>query len=221
MREYEVHISKTRYPEFIRLAYPNTLGAVIFWPFVKLGVIRWQPQLIPRHDSVGETITQLDQLPASIREDLSERITQLSDFGFIEPLIQVQTSLASDGQNILGVCLICRHEDGQYILQTPMSWHPSGVHQSQEQLVTFLDEDRTLATTNGRRKYDPIPGSAPTYHPQVTLERLIAMHEEKLNQLVSPPLRMTSREELLHQLDAASNRFFDHMIARGIFQEKK
>lgn len=146
-------------------------------------------------------------------------LPQMVDRGFVDPIVEVIRSTGTEGEKIVGTCLRSRHTSGKYILQTLFSFNELGENQAQYQLVTFLVQDRTLATVNGRPTLDRIPGASATYHPHADLTTLISLHDCKVAELDTHLIWINNLDEMVLQVDALATRYFKHMLQRGILTE--
>lgn len=219
MRYYQLHHRHLRFIEFVRLARPFGITAALMWLPVKMGLLPWKPQLVPRHESVADAIVPIEELPQPSRSHIAGVITELGDSDYIEPLIELQNSSDPGGQQIVGVALRARHRSGQQIIQCLFAVAEEGHQHSQTQFVTFLSGGRTVGTTNGRPTIDRIPGASATYHPGLKFEQLETIHLQKLSNMPDCPIPIHSNADMIRELDSLSDRYFQHMVARGVMTE--
>lgn len=219
MHHFEIYHSRTTFGEFIRLAHRNKVGAALIWLPLRIGLIRWQPQTISFPDSIRDLAVDIDELPDPARSHMAAALSALSNLGFVDPLIERNSSTGGTGEKFTGACLRTRHEGGQVILQTVFCFGETGISEGQEQLVTFLDEENVLATVKGRRTFDRIPGSSGTYHQDVDLSELLSLHEDRLSKLERAPMMIRSKDDMIRNVDAMARRYFDYMLKRGVFVE--
>ncbi len=219
MHHFEMYHSRTTFWEFIRLGYPNRALPALMWLPLRVGLIRWKPQTISFPDSIRDLAVDIDDLPEPARSHMIGALSALSEHGFVDPLIEHNTSTGVTGEKLTGACLRARHVTGQMILQTIFCFSETGISDGQEQLVTFLDEDNALATVNGRRTFNRIPSSSTTYHQNIDLNGLLVLHKEKLSKLKKAPVLIRSKGDMIRNVDAMMKRYFDHMLKRGVFVE--
>lgn len=219
MRRYSIHAERYTLMEFLRMTYPRTLMGLGTWILLKTRLKRWQPQMIFVPDSILEATTDIERLPLPAKAYITKVCDDLADHGFVEPMLESSPSTGVEGELLLGTCLRARHVSGMFILQSLLGLHENGCTRAEHQLVAFRDHERTFATTNGRQTLNRIPGSSAAYYPQANLRTLIQKHESRLEPIIDSVIRMGSNQEMARLVDALQERFFRHMVTRGLYTE--
>lgn len=201
------------------MSHPRTFAGLGTWILLKTGLKRWQPQIIFVTDSILEGTTDIEKLPFPAKAYVTSVCNDLESHGFVEPMLESSPSTGVEGELLLGTCLRARHTSGMFILQSLLGLHENGYKRAEHQLVSFRNHDRTFASTNGRQTLNRIPGSAAMYYPQTNLQTLIQKHESQLKSISDSVIRMNSNQDMARMVDALQERFFRHMVARGIYTE--
>lgn len=215
MRYYRLNLRKTRFREFVRISYPKTALAAFAWMPIKLGLFRLPTPIMPRPDSISETFVDEREIPEQARTVILASISRAEALGFLEPTFEL---MRTRGKVTTGTCVRCRHRDGRFIFQSVFSFNER-LSAGEQQILSFFDDGSVVATTNGRPKYDRHPKVAAYFHPGMRLPDLLDAHVRTLANRSATPVFINTREELIRQIDALSDRFFDDMIGRGIFEE--
>jgi len=221
MRYYELDHRRTRLREFVRLGYPNSLGAALIWFQLKLGLSGWQTQIIPREESLEEGLTTLENLPEPNRSYLTKANQELQALGFAAPNVQSFRSRGANGVDVVGSVLRAAHNSGSYVAQAIHSFQPGTQGAGNVQLVSFTSADETMATTNARKNLDLVPGAKASYHPGASVAELQNLHEYKLRDCKDRIKAIRNKEDLQREIGALATRFFDHMVRRGLMREIK
>lgn len=219
MRRYSIHTERYSLMEFLRMSHPRTFAGLATWIQLKTGLKHWQPQTVFVTDSILEVTTDIEALPSPAKAYVTSVCNNLESHGFVEPLLESSPSTGVEGDLLLGTCLRARHTSGMFILQSLLGLHESGRKRAEYQLVSFQNHERTFASSNGRQTLDRIPGSTAMYYPQANLRTLIQKHEAQLKLISDSVIRINSNQDMARMVDALQERFFRHMVARGIYSE--
>jgi hypothetical protein len=219
MRQYELDYRKLRFVELVRMFYPRSVLAALIWIPLKLGVMRWQ-QIIPCPDSGGVDAVSMDALPEPARSHVRSVLPQFAESGYVDPLFECLQSSGLAGE-VTRVAVRMRHESGSHLLRSLFGFATGGARQTQEQLLTFLPDSATTGTTNARPTFDHIPRASETYHPGKTLHELVEIHQRKLVDLADQWTVLRDRSDMIREVDALSDRYFAHMVHRGVMREIK
>lgn len=215
MRYYRLDPRKMRYGEFIRVSHPHGALAALVWLPMKLGLVRLPIPLTPRPDTVSDMLVEERDLPEPARTAILSSVVEATSLGFEDPVFEV---LQTQGKPITGLCVRCRHNDHRYFLQGVCSFAGSA-YAAEQYVVSIFKDGSTLATSNGRPKFDQHPASEASYYPGRPLSDLLETHRQALSRRCGPLVPVKSREDLIRQVDAMSDRYFDFMVSRGVFKE--
>lgn len=215
MRYYRLEPRKTRYGEFIRVSHPHGALAALVWLPMKLGLVRLPIPLTPRPNTISDMFVEERDLPEPARAAVPPSVAEAAFLGFEDPVFEVRQTR---GKPITGVCVRCRHNDHRYIFQSLYSF-TGAAYAAEQHIVSFFKDGSTLATSNGRPKFDQHPASEAFYHPGRPLPDLLETHRQALSSRWVSLVPVKSREDLIRQVDAMSDRYFDFMVSRGVFKE--
>jgi len=219
MKKIKLHHRKLRFIEFVRIAYPNTFTAALLWFPIKLGLLKWQPMIIPRRESLADESVPFESLPQTAQSHLKAYLPHLAETGYLDPLFECTKSSGSVGEIIVGVAIRVRHTSGTHVRQTIFSYSEQVTSRIQTNLITFHSDSSTTATTDSRQTFDRIPGASASYHPGKNFEELLKIHDRKLNFSTRPIVKINDNADLIREEDALSKRYFSHMIHRGVMTE--
>jgi hypothetical protein len=217
VRYYQVNPRKTRFLEFTRVCHPHRAKAALMWLPMKFGLVQLSVPPIPRPESIGDLLVEEQDLPSPARSIISDSIASARLLGFEDPIFNLYLT-RSRGQSLTGVCARCRHRDRRFIFQSLCSFNQSALS-AEQQIVSFFADGSTLATSNGRPKYNRQPTSEAYYYLGKPLTALLEAHRAALANHQDSPVPVGSRTELIRRVDAMTVRFFDFMVGRGVFEE--
>ena len=87
-----------------------------------------------------------------------------------------------------------------------------------DQIISFLSDDRIIVTTNGRQKFDLMPGIDASYNPGLNLEELIELHAKRTDAYKREIRLISNDADMAQHVDDHTDRRFKHMLARGIIK---
>lgn len=218
MRQYRIHYSRLRFIEFLRTTGTYWPVGLLMWAAVRLELI-WTSGQVCRAAS-SERDCNLNNIPEPIASHVCRTMEELSSPDYLDSMIEYGTHASPDGTAFNGAAVRARHADGSYLLIAILtaakddSWSNCNLS-----LVTFLPGEQTIATAGHTRGFDPVPGATATYHPGASLEQLHELHTIKLNELNTTPVLLHSRSDVVRELEFLDERWFNHMIARGVVSE--
>ena len=219
MKMYQVDHRRLRFVEFLRLSHPLSLPAAIFWIPLKLGLTNWRPQLIPQSGPTIESGVPIESLPEKARDYMQSAMPEFLELGYVEPIFECQFSVGPTGEEVAGVAMIARHTNGTHSIQSLFGFDSSGAQQAKDQLISFLSADKIVATSNGRRTFDSLPSVSATYHPNTELREISDIHNRKLFELKDQLIPLSTNIDMCDRVDSYKERFFNHMIKRGVYVE--
>ena len=112
-------------------------------------------------------------------------------------------------------CLILRHMSGSHAIQFSSARNKM-TQKDEEIVVTFVDDQRTIVTTNGKQKFNTYSGVEPKFLLGIGIDALINAHLERISGL--EPVNINSRETLFELITKMKNRFKENLLKRGIYE---
>ena len=221
MRYYHLNIRKARLREFARLGHRYSFFAILLWLPMKLGLIPVRLPLVPRPNSINDNAVDPESLPELVRTIIRDAIEDDEKLGFIDPICECRSPRSTDGPQSLGVCVRSYHRNGRCLVQHFVAAQSTGIANREDSVVSFFDSGRAMGTTNGSRNFDSQPGHLRQFLPNAKVAELLRAYEHRLQLDSTEPLRISSRQDLVREMDAFTNRFFDYMIQRGLYEEAK
>ncbi|TWU60446.1 hypothetical protein Poly51_07220 [Rubripirellula tenax] len=216
---YHMYPFRLGYREFIRVAYPHQLLAAVIWPLAKIGIVRWQPTVLPRYPSITDSTIPVDQCPEFAKNDISAAIESGQEQGFVDPMIEHMTSVAGNQMNISGVGVFMRHQSGKYMMSFASSRADDGASAKKVSIITWLANDRLVVTTNGRREFDPSPYAKGTYMTGKSFLEIFAAHQQSFDAQGWTFEPIDSKSALIDACDRVIGLYFDHMTkVRGVME---
>ena len=161
-----------------------------------------------------------EALPAWARNRLRSSEDELAALGFEWPRFQIPE--ASLLPSIYGVSLTMTHPGGDCFALVLAAVGVRNGPPMEERFTTFLTPlapGYSLYTTNGRRRFDPLPGNPGSRHPGMPVAELHACHLRALSGLQTRReiLRISTPEEV-REHQASSVRWFNEwMLSRGVW----
>jgi hypothetical protein len=197
------------------LSHPKLVGALLAWLPIKLGLLR-SPQVIPRPDTLADVLIDEGDLPEPARAAILGPVSEAVSLGFEDPIFECARS---EGMPIAGVSARGYHPTGHYIFQFVFLLAADGQTLVEQHFVSFFGDGATLASSNGRPRFDRPPTAEAYYHPGLPIPALLASHEDRLASRPGPPILVNTRAALIREVDAMMDRFFEYMLARGLYEE--
>ena len=160
-------------------------------------------------------------LPAWAWNRLRPTMDELGSLGFKESRFQMpEESLLP---NIYGVSVTLHHAGGDCFALVLIGVGVGNGPPIEERSTTFLTPlapGYSLYTSNGRRRFDPLPGNRGSRHPGMPVAELHACHLRSLAELRTRrkiPRVSTPGEVREHQA-ASARRFNEWMLSRGVWE---
>ena len=219
MRYYHLNIRKARLREFARIGHRYPIVAILLWLPMKLGLIPVSLPLVPRPNSINEMIVDADSLPEPARSIIRNKIEDDEGLDFIDPICEWRSPRSAGGQLSLGIRVTAYHRNGRCLVAHVLTVQPTGIAHSEDSVVSYFNSGRGISTTNGSRNFDPSPGVLRHSLPNAKVVELLRAHECLLQSESAEPLKISSRQDMVREMDAFQNRFFDYMIQRGLYEE--
>lgn len=161
-----------------------------------------------------------EALPAWAWNRLRASVEELESLGFHSPRFQIpEGSLLP---NIYGVSLIMTHPGGDCFALVLGAVGVRNGPPLEERFTTFLTPlapGYSLYTTNGRRRFDPLPGNRGSRHLGMPVTELHACHlralaEQRTRREVP---RISTPEEAREHQASSVRRFNEWMLSRGVW----
>ena len=191
----------------------NPVAAMFVYPLGRLGIIPIHKAVHIYPDRYEDSLVTIDQVDPEIGERFARLISHSDEDGYLDPIIEnlhVEDTLDSKAY-----CLILRHESGTHAVQ--FSSTRSGQLRTNEEIVfTFADEQRSIVTTNGKRKFNTRPNIEATFLVGSGVDAVIAAHLERISGL--NPLRIDSRQTLIALIDKTKTDHKENLLNRGIYE---
>lgn len=175
---------------------------------------------LPLEEKPGWDELAPEALPTWAWNRLRSSMDDLEALGFERTRFQMPG--ASLLPNLYGVSVAMHHAGGDcfgLVLAGVGVGNGTPVEERSTTFLTPLAPGYSLYTTNGRRRFDPLPGNRGSRHPGMPVAELHACHLRSLAELRTRreiPRISTSEEVREHQA-ASSRRFNEWMLSRGVW----
>lgn len=216
MQFYEEHIEHLYLRELIRLWSPYILRAVIIWFFIKIRLAQLKPPISAQKGQIRERIIEFDDIPQHAQPVLVSIMNQLKEHGFVDSLIESQLHGSRiDNLKMIGARVLARHKSGRCVASMMIIFDEESSCQRVVLIHTFIDSVTTISTTNSRRVYNETPGNFVTYHPEISFEDLIDIHQQTVAKRGDSYTSIHQQDEMITYAQGLVDRSVDHLVQRG------
>ncbi|MFO1461126.1 MAG: hypothetical protein U1G08_17190 [Verrucomicrobiota bacterium] len=161
-----------------------------------------------------------EAMPAWARNRLKTPVDELTSLGFEGPWFRIPVDSLLPG--IYGASVTLHHPRGDcfaVVLAAVGIRKGPPIEEHYTTFLTPLAPGYSLYTTNGTRRYDPVPGNRGSRHPGIPVAELHARHIQSLVDLRTRReiRRVSTSEEVREHLAASVRRFNEWMLSRGVW----
>ena len=160
---YELHLNRVRFREFVRMAYPFSFAAPLFWPLVKLRVFGARKQVVQKHRSIEDVLVDPSALPKAVEDSIAEQTATTQALGYVDCLCDWNASIGIDGSVIFAAAFRTRHQSGDRVYECVFAWKNEAILRQVSIFSSYFVSGLRLSTTNHRQNYDQLPNCLTIY----------------------------------------------------------